>query len=50
MSMEGLSGMILVEKLNNAEKHLWQCHFVHYKFHVDLPRHRPIMRGWQLTA
>jgi hypothetical protein len=41
MSIEIHGGMILTGKTEELEKHLSQCHFVHYKSHMDWPGRKP---------
>jgi hypothetical protein len=35
MSVESRGGMILMGKLKNSEKNLYQFHFFHHKSHMD---------------
>jgi hypothetical protein len=47
MSMEQWWNDIDRAKRKNSEKNLSQCHFVHYKFHVDWPGDKPGHPRWQ---
>jgi hypothetical protein len=35
ISLEGDGGMILTGETEELRENLYQCHFVHHKFHTD---------------